>query len=146
MNNMHCRPMIAADLDQIMLLGTRAQEFYVTDTDHFWSSTHLKKWIRSPQDLALVVIDNEHIIGFLLASYHEPSQKLTLENIYVRDDYRQRGVGKMLMAELMRYAKKLRAKYLAALVSGTNTGMNTFIKKYGLSQGHEFYWYGKRLD
>lgn len=84
------------DLPLIYSIGCSVPEFRVDNEGGFWKMDDLERWIESSKDLAIVAVEDKEIVGFLLASYHEPSRKLTIDNIYVIEKHRGKGCQKVL--------------------------------------------------
>ena len=76
---------------------------------------------KSNGEVCFVYEISEEIVGFIFAklkfirdvdTYTERSY-VSIENIYVREEYRRRGIGTKLYEEVMRYAKSIRIKKIS---------------------------------
>ena len=76
------------------------------------------------------------IIGFatfFFAYYSWSGKALNLDDLYVTNDFRKQGIGKMLLDEVITLAQKEDCKKLRWQVSGWNTYAIEFYKKMGAS-------------
>jgi ribosomal protein S18 acetylase RimI-like enzyme len=75
-----------------------------------------EQMIESLSPFNLVAIDNEEVIGFLIADMKEKSELcvfpsgasyLEIEDLYIRKDYRSKGIGEMLLRHCEELARKM---------------------------------------
>ena len=74
------------------------------------------------------------IIGFatfFFAYYSWSGKALNLDDLYVTQQFRKQGIGKMLLDKVIALAKKEDCKKLRWQVSGWNTNAISFYKKIG---------------
>ncbi len=79
---------------------------------------------------------DDKIIGFatfFFAYYSWSGKALNLDDLYVTQQFRKQGIGKMLLDEVIALAKKEDCKKLRWQVSGWNTNAISFYKKIGAS-------------
>jgi ribosomal protein S18 acetylase RimI-like enzyme len=80
------------------------------------------------------------IIGFVLCQVHNPTRKATIENIVVKEEYRQKGIASMLLQKCLDDLKKLGPVYICALTKINNEATLNFMIKHGFRRGYEFVW------
>lgn len=110
----------------------------------FWSNTELESWILSMHDCSIGAFIHNKLIGFCLSHFHKETHKVHIENIYVEEKYRGRGVGSKLLFEIKRYYQnEINQIRYVALVDIENAVACRLLKKAGFSQGAQFYWMQK---
>jgi len=73
-------------------LGTNVDEFEVSqDEVVFWDKASLEKWVRSEKDQCFVAEMDGDIIGFILSHIHNPTGKVEIENVYIKEEFRREG-------------------------------------------------------
>ncbi len=86
----------------------------------------------------LVAIDNGAVVGFAYASLFRPRRgyRYTVEDsVYIRDDYRKRGVGSALLAPLLARCEALGVRQVVAVIGDSaNTGSIRLHAKHGFRQ------------
>lgn len=147
MNKLIIRKAQLEDLEKIYYYGSGAEEFFVgEETGGFWSKRQLRNWILSENDICLVAIYNKNLIGFLLSSFHKPTNKLTIENLYVVEKRRKQGVAKKILQYLMSKAFSLGSVYIMSLARKQNKPFIRLMKKAGFVCGYEdWVWIEKEL-
>lgn len=82
---------------KIYEIGTDNEEFEVSDDkDIFWDKDSLEYWFDNQNNVCLVAEENEEIVGFVLSHIHIPTGKVEIENIFVEDSHRKRGIASKL--------------------------------------------------
>jgi L-amino acid N-acyltransferase YncA len=86
-------------------------------------------------DLPVIVAETENgTIGY--ATYgtfrHKIGYRFTVEHsVYVAEEFLGKGVGKLLLAELIQLAKKQKYHTMIGVIDSENKGSIAFHKKYG---------------
>ncbi|OAB29424.1 phosphinothricin acetyltransferase [Flavobacterium fryxellicola] len=132
------RPAVFADLDTILeiinhqiLHSTSIYDYEPRDFE-----TH-KLWFEDKvtHDLPVLVAETENgTIGY--ATYgnfrHKIGYRFTVEHsVYVADQFLGKGIGKLLLAELIQVAKKQKYHTMIGVIDSENEGSIAFHKKYG---------------
>jgi len=132
------RPAVFTDLDTILeiinhqiLHSTSIYDYEPRDFE-----TH-KLWFEDKlaYDLPVIVAETENgTIGY--ATYgtfrHKIGYRFTVEHsVYVADEFLGKGVGKLLLAELIQLAKKQKYHTMIGVIDSENKGSIAFHKKYG---------------
>jgi len=112
------------------------QEFahFIKTPEKFYIS--LEQMIAEQHFFKMLVIENEslEIIGFAttyIAWYSWIGKSLYLDDIYIQEKYRGRGLGSKLMDEVFAMAKKENCRKIRWQVSKWNTNAIEFYKKKG---------------
>ena len=132
------RPAVFTDLDTILeiinhqiLNSTSIYDYEPRDFE-----TH-KLWFEDKlaNDLPVIVAETENgVIGY--ATYgtfrHKIGYRFTVEHsVYVAEEFLGKGVGKLLLAELIQLAKKQKYHTMIGVIDSENIGSIAFHKKYG---------------
>lgn len=112
--------------------------------------TYSKNWVKKvitdkKHNLFLVIEENNQIVGFLIAYYLLSVKHLFLIDLYIRPNYRRKGIASSLISECEKIAKKLGLKYSFGNVLVNNKKMQVLMEKFEYNQGGKWYFYGKRL-
>jgi ribosomal protein S18 acetylase RimI-like enzyme len=139
------RDMSLEDISDVYEQGRKEQGFSIAeDVPAFWELDTLRNWTVSDNDISLVVDDNG-VKAFLLATYNATTKKGTIENTWVSADFRYKGLGRKLMAEAEERLLTKGAQYLCALVEEENIGSRNMCKRQGYLEGDKFYWMHKEI-
>ena len=138
------RKMQTRDIRAVRAYGERERRFAVGDgSQGFWSPEQLARWINMDRDVLLVAVHDGAIVGYVTSQHHRPTGKAVMENLFVADGYRERGVG----CDLVRIcAAKLRLKgatYLCAMVEPDNEPLRRLFDSIGFRRGRDFVWTDK---
>lgn len=104
----------------------------LSDFEEKWraSVSHELSW--------LVAIDDGAVVGFAYASLFRPRRgyRYTVEDsVYIRDDYRKRGVGSALLWPLLARCEALGVRQVVAVIGDSgNTGSIRLHAKHGFRQ------------
>lgn len=104
------------------LIGNE-QATYMADL--FLSSNAIKKLINEGAIFKLVK-DNDSIIGF--TEYKKENTKVFLSKLYVRKDYRGKGIGKLMLNDCICYTKSVGlSKIYLTVNKGNTSSYNIYI-------------------
>jgi L-amino acid N-acyltransferase YncA len=99
-----------------------------------WLKQDFKKSLKSGLGYWIVAEDNNIIIGFgELEIDKNINSKATLEKVYVKKEYRKKGIGKDLALELLRYAKDKNIKRVISKIFYNNLPSRNLHEKLGFS-------------
>ena len=109
-----------------------------------------EEWVKAsirdqPHNLVLVADDNGKIGGFLLAEFWKNKSFAEMVDLYVKQEYRQRGIATLLVNEFEKVCMERKVTSISALVLVTNKRMQNFMKKKEYKKGNRFYFFGKDL-
>lgn len=108
--------------------------------DPTWPSNnkkYFKNSIINKNSLALVVVDNAEIVGYLIGTINEAEdyrniQKIAeLDNMFILPKYRKKGIGTDLCGKFFKWAKEKGIKRASVIVSEQNSKAINYYKKCG---------------
>jgi L-amino acid N-acyltransferase len=122
-----------------------------------WTMDTMRIWFETKRQHYFPVIglidDNGQLMGF--GSYGQfrirPAYKYTIENsLYVHRDYRGRGLGKILLAEIIEHAKQQQYHCIIGVIDAENTVSIGLHESFGFKNVGTFkevgFKFGKWLD
>ena len=104
----------------------------ISDFDDFWNYSVFKSELESVSSHYLVVKDNSKIIGFAGIKVTVPD--CDIMNIVVKKDFRNQGIGSLLLKELINLSKSLNVKNLFLEVNERNTPAILLYNKFGFKK------------
>ncbi len=104
----------------------------ISDFDDFWNYSVFKSELESDSSHYLVVKDNSKIIGFAGIKVTVPD--CDIMNIVVKKDFRNQGIGSLLLKELINLSKSLNVKNLFLEVNERNTPAILLYNKFGFKK------------
>lgn len=129
------------DVDAIHALGENVEEFDTTEeVVVFWPKHIIKNCIESQTDWLLVAEDEGEIIGFIICNNSPVFKKAVIENMFVKPEYRNKGIGKQLLATLLPLIKSTGCEYIALYTESDNKQAIEFYTKNGFNRGKDFAW------
>lgn len=111
---------------------------FYNELDNFNSQEEYNKFIRQEDKIIILAKQSEEVLGLLWAEskvkhqnrYMKARKELWLEGIVVNDCYRNLGVGKLLMKELIDIGKKGDFTSIELMVWNKNNEAINLYKKY----------------
>ena len=138
------RSMNLEDIDEVYLLGSREEEFGVIEEgERFWKRKVLENWVTSDENIAIVANSGNELAGFLLATYHPITRKGTIENTYVKLQYRNLSTASMMYMEAERRLIEKNADFVCAFVESSNDKSKRFLERCGFDSGKQYIWMNK---
>lgn len=118
--NINIRKMTISDLENI-------KNILSSQFDDFWNYNILKEELLSKNSKYIVVILNNEIVGF--AGVKVLLDEADIMNIVIKKDYRKKGIGTLLLQELINIASNL--NYITLEVNEENNPAINLYKKFG---------------
>lgn len=127
-------------------LGLKIKEFQF-DLERYttYSSTDIKKAIKSNDAICLVAIVNNELAGFAIRTFHTFFNEGYLNELYVKEKYRKNGIARLLFDKSMKILENKGAQWAWSLVQVENKTMQKFLEKNGFKKGKKFFFYHKGL-
>lgn len=94
----------------------------------------------------LVAEDKGIIIGFIIVNYNLYFKKAVIENVFVKFEYRNEGIGKRLLLSLLEILMEIVCEYVCALVEYDNDISLDFYMKNSFNRGINCVWLYKILS
>lgn len=123
MNSIEILDFTIGDLNKI-------KDILLTDFDDFWNYNILKSEIENPRSRYIVAKQNKEILGF--AGIIDTYDQMEITNIVVRKDYRNQGIGNLLLKELINLSKDKNVIYLE--VNSKNINAIKLYEKNGFKK------------
>lgn len=144
MKNVLIRKATEKDLDKVLEMADQlsvADSLYDKEIDLKWANTpkgkkYYREKVLTDSSVCLLAEINQESIGFALAKRKEvpPFRKVKvveLEELFVKDKYRNKGIGKMLIDHFLNWAKDFGADKAAVDVYFLNEKGIKFYKREG---------------
>ena len=113
--------------------------------DDFWNINILKSELLNDNSLYFVAKKNNEIIGFVGILLHVDFTEIT--NIVVRKDFRNLGIGKILLEKIIEETKKNKKDYIFLEVNENNLNALNLYKKYKFEEvGRRKKYYNQKYD
>jgi GNAT superfamily N-acetyltransferase len=137
------RQLCSHDAPDIFSLSQLVDEFVTTDKEDRWSISELSDWLANSSDYCVGAFSDGSLIGFCLSHFHKESNKVHLENIFVRSDFRRHGVGSSLIETLVAFYRANNDKHLryVGLVQSGNANAQSFFQNVGFNRGLQVIWF-----
>ena len=101
----------------------------ISDFDDFWNYSILKSELENSNSYYIVVKDNSNIVGFAGIKLVIPD--CDIMNIVVKKDFRNQGLGSLLLKNLINLAKSLGVRNIFLEVDEKNSPAISLYNKYG---------------
>lgn len=101
----------------------------ISDFDNFWTYQILKEELESENSSYLVARMNNEIVGF--AGIKVVLDEADIMNIVIKKNYRNQGIGTLLLESLISLAKRLNLNSLSLEVSEKNLPAIHLYQKFG---------------
>lgn len=123
------------DVKVIYELGSKVNEFEVDkQIVTFLPLKVLEKVVNSLNSICFKCVENEEIIGFVITSFLPDFEMARIEYLYVKENYRNHGIGRKLALKVIDVLKEKGCSYLSCL---TSDAIEEFLY-WGFSCGNNF--------
>lgn len=137
-------------LETVSILFDKYRIFYNQTSDIEAAKYFLKERFQNNDSRIFLANDNGEIIGFtqLYPTFSSVSMKRVwiLNDLYVKESHRQKGVARLLMNTAQEYAKASGAIRVILATHISNTNAQKLYKSQGYIKDEEFYHYALRLQ
>ena len=140
------------NLDEIVQLFNEYRIFYKQDSDINGVKKFIFERFEHMESIIFIAIETEsnNIIGFtqVYPSFSSVSMKrsLILNDLYVSENYRKNGVGKLLLNAVKSYAIKINAKGIGLSTAIDNNTAQKLYENNGYKKNQDFYQYYLNLN
>lgn len=129
---------------EISDLGLVTKEFqYNSEQNTTYSENDIKRAIKSRGAICLMAVVNGDLAGFIIRTYHPFFKEDYLNELYVKEKYRNKGIAQTLIDKSLKIVKSKGASWSWTLVQDNNKIMQKFLEKNGFKKGKKFYFYHK---
>jgi ribosomal protein S18 acetylase RimI-like enzyme len=137
------------DLEEVATLFDRYRVFYNQSSDLEAARSFLQERFHQKDSRIFVARDNERIVGFtqLYPSFSSVSMKTVwiLNDLFVAEAYRNRGVAKSLMVAAANFAKETAAVRIVLSTQVANLAAQSLYRSLGYIKNEDFYYYALAL-
>jgi len=135
--NYNIRKATNEDIPTIWEIGKDVTGFETAkDIVTFWPESILKNCINKRDVMIEVIEVDEKIIGFAIININLSLKKAELENLYIIDDYRHKGYGKVLLLDAIDELEDIGIENICAM----SDDAVDFLVRNGFTKGRQFYW------
>lgn len=136
-----------SDSREILKLGNSVKEFQVSEkTVIFWPKDSLLRIIKNKNDIVLVAEEGKNIAGFIIVNYNPNLGKAIIENIFVKEEFRGKNIGEVLLESAIKQLSKLKCKYVCTFIKSKDAKIIGWYGKRGFNRGIDCVWLEKRLS
>jgi ribosomal protein S18 acetylase RimI-like enzyme len=135
------------NLEEIAKIFDEYRMFYKQESDINGAKSFLFDRFEHLESVIFIAIDNEsnNIIGFtqLYPTFSSVLMKrsYTLNDLYVKENYRKNGVAKLLMEKTKSYAMMTKAKGIGLSTAIDNENAQKLYENIGYKKNQDFYQY-----
>lgn len=128
-------------MNQVHKLHLENRPDIYVEIDSPLSENDFKNIVRDENSIAILVENNGEILGFCIVTIRQPSKNPVLvprriaymEDLCVRQDCQNKGIGKQLYCEVLNRIKKFDVDSLELMVWSFNEGAIGFYKNMGMT-------------
>jgi len=132
------------DISEIFAIGESAEEFKFSKK-HFHEKFELREFLKKPKEnVFLVAAEGKEILGFIYAKIITEDWCM-LDNLAVKKEYRQHGIGSALLNELYKILKKEKIDYVQILEEIHHKATRKFWHDKGFREEKVFVWADKKI-
>lgn len=127
------KDMLDKERDEMLSLHKGALRKLQTVWERKASAYKLKKSLKSSRVVFLIAEVDGKVAGFIAGELQKPPgrEEGFILDIFVYDKYRRQGIGDELMAELSKWFKKNKCKWLSLIAYTKNTKAKKFYDRLG---------------
>lgn len=144
MNTISIRQAVLADLDALTVLFDGYRQFYGRDSDAAGARAFLLDRYEHGESVLFIAHEGANPVGFtqLYPSFSSVSlgRIYILNDLFVSESGRRKGVGSNLLAAAVDYAKKVGAIRLALSTAHTNTHAQALYETEGWERDDDFFY------
>lgn len=151
-NCMNVRPAVIDDLDSLHVLQQQLNRYrdssYVAETVEFHAriDTHA---LYTREDIerggVFIAYIDDVMVGYIAGSlferpYHVRKKGLSIDELFVREEYRKQGISRALINMLETYAREAGCTYMTVTTDYENTLSRSFYQSSNMIEATVEYW------
>lgn len=137
------------DIEELSILFDKYRVFYGKSSDLKSAQIFLQKRFQNKESIIFLVRDNQELLGFiqLYPSFSSVSMKpiLILNDLFVLESARQKGVAKLLLNTAKNHSEKTGAIRIILSTQISNNVAQNIYESLGYKKDEEFYHYSLSL-
>lgn len=135
-----------SDSKELTKMLNSIPEFQGYENEDFYSLKRVGAMISNKKrNFIILAKENKKIAGFLTAEIYPGENFSFLCELFVKPEFRRKGLALRLIKEYEKYCKKMRYMDVMAFVKPRNTAMIRLCRKTGFKEGKLFRYYRKKL-
>ena len=135
--NYNIRKATNEDIPTIWEIGKDVTGFETAkDIVTFWPKSILENCINKRDVMIKIIEVEEKTIGFTIVNINLSLKKAELENLYIIDEYRHNGYGKVMLLDVIDELEDIGIENICAM----SDDAVDFLVRNGFTQGKQFYW------
>ena len=142
-SNINIRQAVLADLEAIAFLFDGYRVFYGRESNAAAAREFLRARLEHGESVLFVALDGSQLVGFtqLYPSFTSVSLRriYILNDLFVHESGRRKGVGAQLLAAAVNYGKSVGALRLALSTAFTNTHAQALYEAEGWERDDDFF-------
>lgn len=133
------------DLEKVHYFLNNIKEIRDFEEGEEYPISWVKNLLTSKKDNIVLIAENERgeLIGFLISLLLCGVKEAVLNNLYIEENYRKKGIATMLLNKYEDELKKRKFIFSMSLVKTNNMKMQSFNEKNGYKKGDTFHFYYK---
>ena len=136
--------MESRDVPVVHQYGMLERRFAISESmPGFWTEQQLYRWLEKESDVLLVAEVQSEIAGFMFSSLNEETGKAQLENLFVKEDYRGKGIGIILIEDSLKRLEEKGSTYYVSLIEPDNEIAMSLFEYFGFRRGKVMLWMDK---
>jgi ribosomal protein S18 acetylase RimI-like enzyme len=136
-------------LEEVSKLFDQYRVFYKSSSDLEAARKFLQERFHNGDSIIFVVSDNKHMVGFtqLYPSFSSVSMKRIwiLNDLFVGESYRKKGVAKSLIRAAENFAQQTGAVRIILATQVSNVAAQSLYESLGYVKDQDFYHYALQL-
>ena len=132
------------DLNQLSILFAQYRVFYEQPFEPDEATLFLKERLSKEESIVFIAIENDQYTGFiqLYPSFSSVGMKKIwiLNDLFVSADYREKGIGQLLIDHVLAYCKETSRKKVVLSTAYDNLNAQKLYEKLGFTRS-DFYNY-----
>jgi len=132
-------------IDKLSFIFDLYRQFYAQSSDTTAAKNYLQQRVENGESIIFIAEENNKILGFvqLYPTFSSISMQrsLILNDLFVLDEHRRRGIAEALMEAAYDYGNEIHAKGLELSTQITNTHAQRLYEKLGYERDQAFFHY-----
>jgi len=135
------REALIEDVSTVYKMGENVNEFHTSDqAPNFWPEDILRNCIAKDDVSFFVAQVDSEIAGFIIANLNKSLRKTEIENIFVKPNFRHRGIGTSLAKKVVEVAKLNKYQFVSVLTPLDDIAAIKTYEEAGFTRGETFLW------
>lgn len=147
MNEMKIKRGTVDDIEKLAILFNDYRKFYEQESDLDGARAFIEARLRKSESIVFLVVDGEEALGFvqLYPTFSSVAMKQAyiLNDLFVVESARKRGVAQQLIEQCYTYCEDMGARYITLETAESNTKAQALYEKMGMHTEPDVRHYSK---